>query len=138
MKNLPTTITLVLTLGCSTYSADELNGKWAIEGEPFELWILDTLAIGFDFEYQLMHLYKVDYDDKMLTFTSIEPYRGSTWEDKVITVIQDKMELELQNPGNRKKRKYVKLTSELPVISSDYETNFQQYESYMINKMSIR
>jgi len=136
MRNYIIILTFFSILGCSTYSTGDLNGKWecTIEEDPFELWVSDTLALGYDFENQIMILYRIAYDGNMLTFTNIDPWEGSTWDDKILSLQKDEFELELQNPGNRRVTKYSRTSDELPEISADYNTNFQRYESYMINK----
>ena len=77
----------------------------------------------------------VEYKGNILTFTYIFPWEHSTYSDKIIDLTADELELELQNPGNRERRRYHRLTNELPEISTDYETNYQRYEAYMQSKL---
>ena len=126
--------------GCSNHSAGDLNGKWTttIENRTIDLWISDTLALSFDFENELMILYRIDYDGDLLTFTNIEPYENSTWKDKIITLKQNEFELELQNSSNNQITKYSRTNEDLPELSTDYEVNFERYENYLVNRKYSR
>ncbi len=85
-----------------------------------------------------MILYRMDYYGDLLTFTNIEPYEGSMWKDKILKFEQDELELELQNPGNKRVTRYNRTSSEFPDVSSDYETNFLLYEEYMKSRINSR
>lgn len=138
MKNFLLILTSTLALSCTNYSAGDLNGKWTHPTEPQELWISDTLAIAFNFEEQFLILMDVEYGGNILTFTYIFPYAHSTYSDKIIDLTSDQLELELQNPGNPERRKYQRSTTELPDISTDYETNYQRYEALLKSKINSR
>lgn len=137
MKNFLLILTSALTLSCSTYSPDELNGKWesTIEGDNIELWIQDTLAIGFNINNQLMNTYKVDYNGRMLTFTFIDHMEGSaSLNEKILYLTETELSTELQNPRNKQISSYRRTSKEAPKISTDYEMNWERYEKYMKGK----
>ena len=130
---------LLSTFSCSNYSAGDINGKWScsIEDQNIELWVSDTLAIGFNIDNQLMNTYKVEYNGRMLTFTFIDHMKTSApWREEIISLTPLELKTQLQNPGNKQITTYQKISDVTPKISTDWELNWELYEEYMKSKLA--
>ncbi|MEL6561589.1 MAG: hypothetical protein AAFQ94_25600 [Bacteroidota bacterium] len=139
MKNFIIIILLTyITFGCTSYAPGDLNGKWAHPSEPRELWINDTLALGFDIENQLMNTYSIEYDQQMLTFTFIDHMKGSTpCQMKVINLSDTELKTESQHPDSNKGQItiYQRTSQESLEIFTDDAINWERYKEYMMSKL---
>ncbi len=125
---------LLLTSSCTDISREQLYGKWKSEhnGNQFDLWIYDSLAIGYDQKNALMSLYSLEYNNQFLTFTNISPLKESTWTFKLLSIDSLKFEAVLHPINTNGIWKYERSDQNMPHIYSDYLENLKYFEKEKI------
>lgn len=134
MNRVKTTLFLLflsILASCNSYISGDLNGKWTttIENNKYDLWIKDTLALGFDHANQILTLYRLTYNREYLIFTNIEPFKDSTFKEKVLNLSSNRFTVQLMNQNNKQITIYLLDESGIPNISSDNEVNFELYKN---------
>ncbi|UII20474.1 hypothetical protein [Fulvivirga ligni] len=121
---------------CQSIETDEISGKWYDEDNDFELWISDSLSLGYSRPLDVLYLYKINLNNNVINFELIESDISSNpkYSTKIIELTDNSLTTEyIEQTLSEKKQVLSLLSKKVPVIHADLTKNGVYLEVFRKN-----
>ena len=121
---------------CQSIEKDEIIGKWYDEDNDFELWISDSLTLGYSRPLDVLYLYKINVKNNVINFELLDSDISSNpkYSTKIIELTDNSLTTEYIGQSLSEKKQVLSLLSKkIPVIHTDFAKNEVYLEEFRKN-----
>lgn len=130
---LKTLLIILLFISCKSYDQKQLIGKWQNVVNGYEIWFFDSLALGYNNEFDSFYLYRYKIDNDKIQYELIdgETANNPKYSVKIKSLEQDILTtyyLGDAHPDYDRKITMKRLSDKLPIVYHDLIKNRNEYE----------